>query len=257
MKGAASLRPLKTLDRVLSKAGLGSRTEARKWIGTGRVQVNGKSIQTPDLWVDLERDRITLDGKAVRQQSKLYLLLHKPAGYITTYKDPEGRPTVYDLVADAGQFVGTVGRLDQDTSGLLLLSNDTQFAEKVTNPEHHVVKTYLVRAAAVLTDMQLDRLRQGVTLTDGPTRPAIVTRARDAEGSSYIELRIGEGRNRQVRRMVEAIGSSVLELVRTAISPIRIGSLEAGAYRNLTPAEVQQLSGSFALEKRERLSHLR
>ncbi len=243
MKGAASPRPLKTLDRVLSKAGLGSRTEARKWIGTGRVQVNGKLIETPDHWVDLERDRVTLDGKAVRQQSKLYLLLHKPVGYITTYKDPEGRPTVYDLVAAAGQFVGTVGRLDQDTSGLLLLSNDTQFAEKVTNPEHHVIKTYLVRAAGVLTDTQLDQLKQGITLSDGPTRPAMVTRVRDAEGSSYIELRIDEGRNRQVRRMVEAIGSSVLELVRTAIGPIKLGSLEAGAYRNLTPAEVQQLSG--------------
>ncbi|MDQ6758594.1 MAG: pseudouridine synthase, partial [Acidobacteriota bacterium] len=200
------------------------------------------------------RDRVTLDGKAVRQQSKLYLLLHKPVGYITTYKDPEGRPTVYDLIADTGQFVGTVGRLDQDTSGLLLLSNDTQFAEKVTNPDHHVVKTYVVRAATVLTDTQLDRLRQGITLSDGPARPAIVTRVREAEGSSYIELQIDEGRNRQVRRMIEAIGSTVLELVRTAIGPITIGSLEPGAYRKLTPQEVQQLTGSSALEKRERLS---
>ena len=237
----ASERPLKTLDRVLSKAGLGSRTEARQWIGAGRVKVNGKRVQTPDYWVDLERDRVTLDGKAVRQQTKLYLLLHKPPGYITTYKDPEGRPTVYDLIAEAGQFVGTVGRLDQDTSGLLLLTNDTQFAEKVTNPAHHVSKTYLVRAGTVLTDVQLDQLRSGVTLSDGLTRPAIVNRVRDAEGGSYVEITIEEGRNRQVRRMLEAVGSKVVELVRTAIGPITIGDLAIGEYRKLSVWEVKRL----------------
>lgn len=236
-----SERPLKTLDRVLSKAGLGSRTEARKWIGAGRVEVNGKRVQTPDHWVDLERDRVTLDGKAVRQQSKLYLLLYKPEGYITTYKDPEGRPTVYDLIAEAGQFVGTVGRLDQDTSGLLLLTNDTQFAERVTNPQHHVPKTYLVRAATVLTDDQLDQLRSGMTLSDGPTRPAIVRRVRDGEGGSHVEIMIEEGRNRQVRRMFEAVESKVLELVRTAIGPIGIGDLQVGEYRKLTVGEVKRL----------------
>ena len=233
----ASERTLKTLDRVLSKAGLGSRTEARQWIGAGRVQVNGKRIQTPDHWVDLERDRVTLDGKPLRQQSKLYLLLHKPEGYITSYKDPQGRPTVYDLIADVGQFVGTVGRLDLDTSGLLLLTNDTQFAEKVTNPEHHVPKTYLVRTPTRLTDEQLDQLRNGIVLSDGQTRPAIVTRVRDEQ----IEITIDEGRNRQVRRMIEALGSKVLQLVRTAIGPLTIGDLKPGTYRKLTTQEVRLL----------------
>ena len=234
---AGSERPLKTLDRVLSKAGLGSRTEARQWIGAGRVRVNGKRLQNPDHWVDMERDRVTLDGKAVRSQSKLYLLLHKPDGYITSYKDPEGRPTVYDLIADVGQFVGTVGRLDRDTSGLLLLTNDTQFAERVTNPEHHVSKTYLVRAAPRLTDEQLDQLRGGIVLSDGPTRAAVVRRVSDEQ----IEITIEEGRNRQVRRMVEALGSKVVELVRTAIGPITVGELKVGTYRKLTPHEVKQL----------------
>ena len=232
-----SERTLKTLDRVLSKAGLGSRTEARQWIGAGRVQVNGKRIRTPDHWVDPERDRVTLDGKMVRPQSKLYLLLYKPEGYITSYKDPQGRPTVYDLIADAGQFVGTAGRLDRDTSGLLLLTNDTQFAEKVTNPEHHVAKTYLVQASTPLTDEQLDQLRNGIVLSDGPTRPAVVKRVSDAQ----IEITIDEGRNRQVRRMIEALGSKVLELVRTAIGPITIGDLKTGTYRKLTAQEVKQL----------------
>ena len=125
------MRPLKTLDRALSKAGLGSRTEARSWIGAGRVSVNGRVIQTPDHWVDIERDRVTLDGKPVRGGEKIYIVLYKPKGYITTYNDPEGRPTVYDLIQDAGAWVSPVGRLDLETSGLLILTNDTQFAERL------------------------------------------------------------------------------------------------------------------------------
>src|SRR5271154_2895706 len=144
-QGASAPRPiLKTLERVLSKAGLGSRTEARKWIGAGRVRVNGKLIQTPDHWVDLERDAVTLDGKPIRAPKKIYLLLYKPKGYLTTHKDPGGRPTVYNLIPDVGQWVVPVGRLDQDTSGLLLLTNDTDFVERVANPDYKIPKTYLV-----------------------------------------------------------------------------------------------------------------
>ena len=193
-------RPLKTLERVLSKAGLGSRTEARKWIGAGRVKVNGKLIQTPDHWVDLARDKVTLDEKLVQAREKLYLLLYKPAGYITTFKDPEGRPTVYDLIQavvnDQGRWVVPVGRLDQDTSGLLLLTSDTRFAERVTNPDYKVSKTYLVKASTLLTDEQLQQLRNGVVLSDGPTQPARVKRVRDSAKYSFIEITLHEGRNR-------------------------------------------------------------
>jgi pseudouridine synthase len=237
-------RPLKTLERVISKAGLGSRTEARRWIGTGRVRVNGKLIQTPDHWVDLERDRVTLDGKPVRGGRKVYLLLYKPKGYLTTYSDPQGRPTIYDLLADAGQFVIPVGRLDLDTSGLLLVTNDTQFAEHVTNPDYKVSKTYLVKTASRLSDEDLDRLRHGVELRDGPTKPALVTRQRDSGSHTFLEITISEGRNRQVRRMIEAVGSGVLKLVRTAIGPIRIGSLAIGKHRPLTAAEIRVLTGA-------------
>jgi len=241
VKPQAGNRPLKTLERVLSKAGLGSRTDARKWIGAGRVRVNGKLIQTPDHWVDIERDKVTLDDRPVRPGKKIYLLLYKPKGYLTTYKDPEDRPTVYDLIRDAGQFLGTVGRLDLDTSGLLLLTNDTRFAEQVTNPESKIPKTYLVKASTVLSEDQLAELRKGVTLSDGPTRPAKVTRVRDAAKYTFLEMTITEGRNRQVRRMVEAIGSKVLKLVRTQIGPIEIGDLEIGKYRELTAAEIRKL----------------
>jgi len=236
-------RPLKTLERVLSKAGLGSRTEARQWIGAGRVRVNGKLIQTPDHWVDLERDRVTLDGKPVRSAAKIYLLLYKPKGYLTTYKDPEGRPTIYDLLDGVDQWVSPVGRLDLDTSGLLLLTNDTAFAERVTNPDFKVPKTYLVKTASRLSDEDLDRLRHGLDLKDGPTLPAIVTRQRDAARHTFLEMTISEGRNRQVRRMIEAVGSRVLKLVRVAIGPIRIGALAIGKHRPLTPAEVETLRG--------------
>ena len=236
-------RPLKTLERVLSKAGLGSRTQARQWIGAGRVRVNGKLIQTPDHWVDLERDRVTLDGKPVRAQERLYLLLYKPKGYITSHGDPEGRPTIYDLIGDLGAWVVPVGRLDQDTSGLLILTNDTQFANRVMDPEFKVAKTYLVKCSTLVADEQIEQLRNGVELKDGPTRPALVTRVRDSAKYTHLEITITEGRNRQVRRMIEAIESKVLKLVRIAIGPVRIGELEIGKYRELSAAEINALSG--------------
>lgn len=239
-------RPLKTLERVLSKAGLGSRTEARKWIGAGRVKVNGKLVQTPDHWVDFARDKVTLDDQPVKAREKIYLLLYKPAGYITTFKDPDGRPTVYDLIPDiiggAGRWVAPVGRLDQDTSGLLLLTSDTQFAERVTNPDYKIPKTYLVKASTLLGERQIQQLRDGVALSDGPTQPAQVKRVRDSAKYSFIEITIHEGRNRQIRRMVEAVGSKVLKLVRIAIGSLRIGDLPIGQYRELTPAEVAMLA---------------
>src|SRR6266481_1662918 len=234
-------RPLKTLERVISKAGLGSRAEARRWIAAGRVGVNGKIVQTPDYWVDFARDKVTLDGKTVRAGKKIYLLLYKPKGYLTTHKDPEGRPTVYDLISDTGAWVVPVGRLDLDTSGLLILTNDTQFAERLTNPEHRVPKTYQLKASTLLTDEQIDWLRKGVTLADGPTRPAIVKRLRDTAKYTFLEITITEGRNRQVRRMVEAVGGKVLKLVRTAIGSVRIGELVIGKHRPLTEEELADL----------------
>lgn len=236
-------RRLKTLERVFSKAGLASRTDARSWIGAGRVRVNGKVIQNPDHWIDLDRDRVTLDGKPLREREKTYLLLYKPTGYLTTYRDPEGRPTVYDLLGDVGAWLSPVGRLDLDTSGLLLLTNDTDFAERITNPEHKVAKTYQVKASTLLTDEQLEQLRSGVELNDGPTRPAVVARLRDSGKHTHLEMTITEGRNRQVRRMLEAVGSRVMKLVRTAIGPIRIGDLPIGKWRTLSADEVASLGG--------------
>jgi pseudouridine synthase len=237
-------RPLKTLERVLSKAGVGSRVDARAWISSGRVKVNGQIVRDPDQWIDMKRDRIRLDGKPLQARERVYLLLYKPTGYLTTYRDPKGRPTVYDLIADLGTFVSPVGRLDLDTSGLLLMTNDNQLAERVTNPASHVPKTYLVKASIKLTDDQLQQLRDGVALSDGPTRPAHVKRVRDSEKYTHLEITLTEGRNRQVRRMIEALGATVLKLVRVKIGPIPIGTLQIGKWRSLTPQEVRALQDS-------------
>jgi 23S rRNA pseudouridine2605 synthase len=241
-KKAPSAQPrLKTLDRMLSKAGIASRTETREWITRGRLKVNGRTVRDPETWVDPERDRILFDGKPLRPPRKMHLVLYKPKGYITSYKDPQGRPTVYDLLAGFPHYVFPVGRLDQDTSGLLLLTNDTEFAEHVTNPEHHVPKTYLVKASAVLDEAALDRLRQGLELKDGPTRPAEVRLMRHGARTTFFEITISEGRNRQVRRMVEALGAQVLKLVRIAIGTLRIGTLPIGKFRALSAEEVRML----------------
>jgi pseudouridine synthase len=205
--------------------------------------VNGKTTRNPDEWVDPQRDRIAVDGKALRSAAKAYILLYKPKGYLTTRRDPEGRPTVYDLTGDVGTWLSPVGRLDLDTSGLLLMTNDTDFAERIANPQHKAPKTYLLKAATLLSDEQIDRLRGGIELSDGPTRPAEVKRLRDGGKHTFLEMTITEGRNRQVRRMVDAVGSKVLKLVRVAIGPIRIGDLEIGKWRPLTEAEVRALMG--------------
>jgi 23S rRNA pseudouridine2605 synthase len=234
-------RPLKTLERVISKAGLGSRLDARRWIGDGRVAVYGVAVRDPDRWIDLERDRVSIDNRPLEARARVYVLLYKPTGYLTTYRDPQGRPTVYDLIADAGTFLSPVGRLDLDTSGLLLLTNDNQFAERVTNPASHVPKTYLVKSSMRLSDAQLQQLRDGIRLSDGPTRPAVVTRIRDSARYTHFEITLTEGRNRQVRRMVEALGATVLKLVRVRIGTLAIGTLPIGQWRLLTRAEVAAL----------------
>jgi len=243
-------KPLKTLERVISKAGLGSRTEARGWIGAGRVAVNRRVVLNPDHWVDMDRDKVLFDGKPLVRKEHVYLVLYKPKGYLTTYKDPENRPTVYDLICDVGTFVVPVGRLDLDTSGLLLLTNDTQFAERIMNPDFHVAKRYLVKANRRLTDEELARLRHGIELDDGPTRPATVTRIRDSEKYTHFEITLTEGRNRQVRRMVEALGAAVLKLVRVAIGPLGIGSLEVGKWRYLEPRECAALGPQRSLARK-------
>jgi pseudouridine synthase len=236
--------PRKTLERVLSKAGAGSRVDATRWIRAGRVKVNGQVVRDPEYWVEMEHDRVRLDGRPLQPRTRVYLLLYKPTGYLTTYRDPKGRPTVYDLIADLGTFVSPVGRLDLDTSGLLLMTNDNQLAERVTNPASHIPKTYLVKSSVRLSDEQLQALRDGIELADGPTRPARVRRVRDSDKYTHLEITLTEGRNRQVRRMIEALGATVLKLVRVRIGSISIGTLQIGKWRLLSDAELRSIGRS-------------
>ncbi|MBK7877261.1 MAG: rRNA pseudouridine synthase [Planctomycetes bacterium] len=233
------------LERLLSKAGFCSRAQARELVLAGRVRVNGVVIVDPEAWFDLVRDAVVVDGRAIapaRTEGRRYLALHKPRGCVTTRSDPDGRATVYDLVADCGAWVVPVGRLDLDTSGLLLFTNDTQFADRVTSPDSHVPKTYLVEAEPRLAQEALDALARGIELADGPTRPAEVELLGHRGPRTRFLLTITEGRNRQVRRMVKAVGAKVERLERVSIGPLELGELERGRWRELEPREVAALS---------------
>jgi 23S rRNA pseudouridine2605 synthase len=234
-----------TLDRVLSRFGVTSRVEARKWIEEGRLKVNGRVVRNPEFWVRPGEDVVHLDGSRLKPAPKIYLLLYKPKGIITSHGDPAGRRTVYDLLGDVGHWVFPVGRLDRDTSGLLLLTNDTEFADFVTNPESGVAKTYRVKLNGLLPAEALARLQAGIRMKRGDwARPLSVRRLEDRGKYSWLEVVLTEGKNREVRRMIEAVGFKVLKLVRTAIGPLTLEGLEVGAWRRLKSAEIVALRNS-------------
>lgn len=230
----------KTLDRALSRAGVCSRNDARLWIEQGRVRVNGAPATDPEQWVDPKRDELSVDGLRVSSQRRVYLALNKPKGVLTSHGDPSARRTVYDLLGDLDVWVVPVGRLDRDTSGLLLLTNDTDWAESVSGPEHRVPKTYRAQVAPRLDDEALERLRAGPLLDDGPTRPAKVLRVRDAGATTILDITISEGRNRQVRRMLRAVGGKVRALKRVSIGSLELAELPSGTWRWLSAEEVDR-----------------
>ena len=230
----------RTLDRWLSRLGVASREVASGWILTGRVRVDGRVTVDPATVVD-ERSRIELDGAPVSKRARIVVALHKPKGYVTTSDDPNGRRTVYDLLTDLGEWVGPIGRLDRDSSGLLLLTNDTDLAERVTAPKSHVAKRYLIDVRPRIDDAQLAGLARGPVLDDGPTAPSEVQLVAHRGPTSRVELTLTEGRNRQVRRMARAVGVKVTKLVRTAIGPVELAGLASGTWRLLTPAEIDAL----------------
>jgi 23S rRNA pseudouridine2605 synthase len=228
------------LQKVLARAGLGSRRVSEELIADGRVTVNGEVAQLGRR-VDVERDAVALDGVAVIVRDGLvHYLLNKPAGYVSTASDPEGRKTVVELVPETPR-VFPVGRLDYDTEGLLLLTNDGDLTHLLTHPSFGVVKTYLAEVEGDPSPAAVRALREGIELDDGLTAPARVNVVQRREGTAAIEIGIHEGRNRQVRRMCEAVGHPVVRLVRTRIGPLRDGSLKPGTWRALTTAEVRRL----------------
>lgn len=243
---SAPLAERRTLDRLLSRLGLCSRTVAVAWVRAGRVRVDGRVLRNPETWVDPDVQEVELDGRPVRAARALYLVLNKPKGYLTSAGDPRGRRTVYDLVGDAPAWVFPVGRLDRDTSGLLLLTNDTMLAEGVTNPEVGLSKRYRVTTKTHVSEAELARLASGLVLDDGPTRPARATLIGHRGPTSVVELELHEGRNRQVRRMFLAVGRAVKELRRVAIGPLELGALASGRWRALTAKELAALRAELA-----------
>jgi 23S rRNA pseudouridine2605 synthase len=235
-------RPNVSLARALSKLGVTSRALARALIENGHVTVNGRTLTNPDVRVHPERETIAVNGKIVARERRIYIMMNKPTGHVTTRSDERGRRTVYDLLKDKDRRLFPVGRLDRDSEGLLLFTNDTQWANALTDPELKIPKVYQVRLDREMDDPDIKRFRSGLVLDDGyQTRPAEIKRLpRDEE--HWVEVAITEGKNRQVRRMMAALGYGVQALVRTRIGPVSLKGLREGGLRPLTTDEIRALN---------------
>ncbi|HEY6411910.1 MAG TPA: pseudouridine synthase [Ktedonobacteraceae bacterium] len=237
------------LARFLAHAGVASRRHAEELIAGGRVQVNGETVTAQGTRIDPMHDKVRVDGKVVAAVTKhVYILLHKPLGYVSTAKDPEGRPTVLDLLPPEVRRlrVYPVGRLDIDTSGLLLLTNDGDFALRLSHPRYAMEKQYEVLVQGCPDEGTLEVLRKGVEIVEDDgrahrTAPAQVCRLRRVSGNCWLELKIHEGRKRQIRRMLAAVGYKVLQLSRVGEGSLRLGDLEEGKWRYLSAGEVRHL----------------
>lgn len=229
------------LNKYIAHAGVASRRKADELTVNGNVKINGVTMREPGYDVK-EADVVEVNGVQIRSQEKLqYVLLNKPIGYITSMKDEKGRPVVTDLVTDIEGRLFPVGRLDYNTSGLLLLTNDGDLAYRLTHPKHHVTKTYRALVAGVLSKEKLAKLRNGVDIGGYVTSPAQVKVLRQTERSAVVEIQIHEGKNRQVRKMFAAVGNRVQELQRTAIGELHLGRMKEGHYRKLTKEEIEYL----------------
>lgn len=230
------------LARALSKLGYCSRTEAERLILAGHVTVGGRRVTDPLSWVDVETADIRVDGRRIAAEKPVYLMLNKPRGLVTTRSDPEGRPTVYDCLGDlAGTHVSPVGRLDKASEGLLLFTNDTAFAQALLDPETHVAKTYHVQIDGLPDDGFIGAMTEGVTHDGERLTAKAVSILRTGERNAWIEVTLEEGRNRQIRRMLEALGFECLRLVRVSIGPLKLGELQKGQVRSLEDGEIDAL----------------
>jgi 23S rRNA pseudouridine2605 synthase len=233
------------LQKVLAQAGIGSRRACEALISEGRVEVNSEVVLEQGRRVDPERDVIRVDGSRIPPPRRhLYVVLNKPRGVVVTMDDPEGRRTVADLLAEGAtrslrkERLFHVGRLDTDSEGLLILTNDGDFANKLAHPSYQVPKTYIVEVSGVVSPETLRRLRRGITLDDGPVRPSSVKIVSEAGEKMLLKITLQEGRNRIVRRTMEAVGHPVRRLSRIGIGPVRLGNLKVGEYRELTREEL-------------------
>jgi len=231
----------KRLQKILSEMGIASRRKAEEFILEGRVTVNGK-IATLGMKADFTRDHIKVDGRLlVRPEPRVYIIFNKPKNVVTSLHDPEGRPTVKDFLKGVKYKVFPVGRLDFDSEGLLILTNDGDLAHAVLHPSKKIPKTYLVKVKGNPEGKKMDKLRSGIRLEEGLTSTAKVKKMRTGENNSWLEITIHEGRKRQIRRMCEDIGHPVLRLNRIRINGLELGRLRPGAYRFLTTDELDKI----------------
>ena len=234
------------LEKFIATSGIASRRAVKRSILAGLVTVNGEPVLVPGHPIDVETDTVEFDGKRVEPLTeRIYLMLNKPAGYLTTRSDERGRPTVMNLVADLPESIYPVGRLDLETEGLLLFTNDGDFTYRLLHPSHEIQKTYLAWVKGVPNDDAIQQLRQGVTILSGTTAPAKVKRLKVSKdgASTQFEVVIHEGKKRQVRLMFKAVGHSVIRLKRVGIGNLQLGNLPQGQYRLLTPREITALMG--------------
>lgn len=243
---------MERLHKFLARCGVASRRECEKIISQGRVRVNGKTISEPGFSVNPEKDKIFLDGKILKPEEKIYIILYKPHGYVSTVKDPQNRPKVTDLLKGIKQRVYPVGRLDYDSEGLLFLTNNGELANFMIHPRYEVEKVYLAVLDAVPKINDLEELQKGIMLDDGKTAPSRIKVVKEAAGKALVEVRIHEGRKHQVKRMFEAIGRKVLNLKRVRMGPLELGRLKPGEYKILSEKEAEKLKkGIMNGHKRE------
>jgi 23S rRNA pseudouridine2605 synthase len=230
------------LQKVIAASGTSSRRVAEKMIVEGRVTVNDAVVRQLGAKADIDADEIRVNGKLILPEvSKVYLMLHKPRGYVTTLNDPEKRPVVKDLLSGISERIFPVGRLDYDSEGLLLLTNDGNFSQRVQHPRFKIPKTYMVKIEGHLTKSEVRALSEGVRLSDGNFNPENLQIMRTSRKTSWLVMTIAEGRNRLIRRGLESLGHPVVRLIRTAIADISLGNMKAGTFRHLTRKEVQHL----------------
>lgn len=232
------------LNRYLAESGVTSRRGADDLIAKGKVQINGKRVYELGVKVQVKSDKVSVDGKLVHLElKKVYLLFNKPKGVMTTMDDPEGRPCIGEYFSRFDTRVFPVGRLDYDSEGLLLLTNDGDFAQRVTHPKHEVLKQYLVKVSGQPTEEQVQKLRTGVTIIGGRVSAREIERLRGTASDKYdwFKISIGEGKNRQIRRMFEKIGYDVLKLQRIAIGKLKMGGLPRGEWVMLSPEEIEKI----------------
>ena len=232
------------LQKFIAECGIASRRNAEKMIESGRVRVNGELVDYMGCIIDPECDTVEVDGRVIKTESKkYYIMLHKPKNYVTTVSDDLGRPTVMHLVQDINARIYPVGRLDFDTSGLLIMTNDGNFANILTHPKHVVNKTYIARVDRPLSEDEIEKLQKGIDLDGVKTAPAKVENIKRPQKGYEVKITIHEGRNRQVRRMLDAVGANVMSLKRISVGSLTLGNLPEGKWRRLSDAEINKLRG--------------